>query len=214
MPFPLHATSQGAWECHLPCGSRLVEESEWGRVLAVPLSLSSTHNTWPHASLDPQWSALSPAPHQPPWLQLSTLVLLEEHHVSPSNSATQNQTLLSLGFLLSSHHFQLTLYEPSKKTYSQPFRWWVLLLISTPSFGYTSISKEYMSLASLSIWAPLLLQILTQTHLLWEQLVKFSSLACRKNIDAKVRKNWVLILMWPTTSCLRGESPFLAFLKT
>lgn len=147
----------------------------WGRVLAAPLSLSSRHIMWPHASLDPQWTALGPAPLQPPWLQLSTVVLSEEHHVSPSNSATQkpDPSLLGISHFLPS--FPTYPFWPKKENLFS-----TLQKVNTSASFYTfplgrhPSQKEYLSPALLSIWAPLLLQIPTQTHFLWEQLVKFS----------------------------------------
>lgn len=93
-----------------------------------------------HPSVRPQWSALSSTPHQPPCLQLSTLVLLKDQYVSPYNLATQNQTPFYLGFpispIISSSPFMT---QPTKPTHSPSEALYFCFFLHLP-LGHASVS--------------------------------------------------------------------------
>lgn len=134
LPRNLRRCSRG--KSHLPCGSRPAGI----RALAMPLSLSSRPDFWLHPLVHPQRSAMSPAPHQPPCLQLSPFVLLKEQHVSSYNLATQNQTpfyrAFPISLIISSSPFMT---QTTKSTHSPSDALYFCFFLHLP-LGHASVS--------------------------------------------------------------------------
>lgn len=123
-----------SFTCNIPRSLKTpapTSKQKGGREGITKSTVVSFHTRHLTSSLvHPQRSALSPTPIGLPGSNPPHLLCLEEHCMSPYNLATQKTRPLSTA-LIFPYPLQLTLSDSTKKTFSLPSRWRIVLLPST-----------------------------------------------------------------------------------
>lgn len=132
-----------SFTCNIPRSLKTpapTSKQKGGREGITKSTVVSFHTRHLTSSLvHPQRSALSPTPISLPGSNPPHLLCLEEHCMSPYNLATQKTRPLSTALISSlftslyrsPYPLQLTLSDSTKKTFSLPSRWRIVLLPST-----------------------------------------------------------------------------------